>query len=128
MKNFARDESGATVVEMAFALPILILFLYGIIQIGMIMAAVAGMQHALGEGARQATLYPTPADRVIKQRMDAVKFGEYLAPITTDLPTTDPTGKSYKDLAVHYTVTPNFLFFTAPSVTIDRTKRVYLSF
>ena len=37
--------------------PMLLLFVYGIFQFGVILQANAGMQHALGEGARLATLY-----------------------------------------------------------------------
>jgi hypothetical protein len=40
-----------------------------------------------------------------------------------------PAGNtSYRDLSVTYTVTPNFLFFNGPPITLNRTKRVYLSF
>ena len=56
IRRLKRDEQGAAAVEMALALPVLIIFIYGIFQIGMVMAASAGMQHALGEGARLATI------------------------------------------------------------------------
>ncbi|WP_293943159.1 TadE/TadG family type IV pilus assembly protein [Sphingomonas sp.] len=123
-----RDERGLATIEMAFALPILLLFIYGIFQVGMIMAASAGMQHALGEGARLATIYPTPTDTAIKTQINNKLFGAYVGKFTVADPVADPTGKSYKDLSVTYTVTPNYLFFTAPDITLVRSKRVYLSF
>lgn len=123
-----RDERGLATIEMAFALPILLLFIYGIFQVGMIMAASAGMQHALGEGARLATIYPTPTDTAIKTRINDKLFGAYVGQFTVADPVADSTGKSYKDLSVTYTVTPNYLFFTAPDITLVRSKRVYLSF
>ncbi len=123
-----RDERGLATIEMAFALPILLLFIYGIFQVGMIMAASAGMQHALGEGARLATIYPTPTDTAIKTRINDKLFGVYVGQFTVADPVSDSTGKSYKDLSVTYTVTPNYLFFTAPDITLVRSKRVYLSF
>ena len=67
-------------IEMAIALPMLILFIYGIFQVGVVFQANAGMQHALGEGARLATLCynPTPrpaaacrANTTIKDKIDA---------------------------------------------------------
>ena len=128
IRGLIRNNRGLATIEMAFALPILVLFIYGIFQIGMIMAASAGMQHALGEGARYATLYPIPTDAQIKQRVSDKLFGVYIGTFNVDDPVTDPTGKSFKTLSVHYTVTPNFLFFTAPSVTLDRSKKIYLSF
>lgn len=123
-----RDERGLATIEMAFALPILLLFIYGIFQVGMIMAASAGMQHALGEGARLATIYPTPTDTAIKTQINNKLFGAYVGTFTVADPVADATGKSYKDLSVTYTVTPNYLFFTAPDITLVRRKRVYLSF
>jgi Flp pilus assembly protein TadG len=125
IKRIKRDETGAAVVEMAFALPILLTFVYGIFQLGVIFAANAGMQHALGEGARYATLYPSPTDSQIKTKMENKLFGTKIGQYTV----ADPTGTTnYKDLQVSYKVTPNFLFFKLPEITINRTKRVYLSF
>ena len=51
-----RDERGVAATEMALALPVLITMIYGIFQVGLLYQANAGMQHALGEGARYATL------------------------------------------------------------------------
>ena len=125
MKRITQDETGGAVVEMAFALPILLTFVYGIFQLGVIFAANAGMQHALGEGARFATLYPSPSDADIKAKMEGKLFGTKVGKYTV----ADPTGTAnYKDLQVTYKVTPNFLFFKLPEVTVNRTKRVYLSF
>ena len=130
-RRINRDESGAAAVEMALALPVLILFIYGIFQIGMIMAASAGMQHALGEGARLATIYPYPNDASVKTRIQDKVFGTYIGSYVVADPAdvTNGVGTVFaKDLSVTYTVTPNFLFFSAPPVTLVRTKRVYLSF
>lgn len=128
-RTLRQSEEGAATVEMAFSLPILLLFIYGIYQIGVVMAADAGMQHALGEGARLATLYPTPTDAAIKSKIQAKVFGTYIGSYTVADPVTTSSGTSkYKDLQVQYTVTPNFLFFNGSPVTFTRTKRVYLSF
>ena len=51
-----RCQRGAAVIEFALSLPILVLLIYGIFQVGLMFQANAGMQHALGEGARYATL------------------------------------------------------------------------
>ena len=125
INRLRRDDQGAAVVEMAFALPIMLVLVYGIFQLGVIFAANAGMQHALGEGARMATIYPSPTDTEIKAKMNAKLFGTKVGTFAV----ADPIGTTnYKDLQVTYTVTPNFLFFNLPAVTITRTKRVYLSF
>jgi len=138
-----RNEDGAAVVELAFALPILIMFIWGISQFGMVMAADSGIQNGLGEGARMATLFPTPSTATIKQRINDNIFGDFLGSYTIAEPTvvdvtketTDSKGKvqtviigRYMDLNVTYKVTPNFLFFNGSEITMPRSKRVYLSF
>jgi Flp pilus assembly protein TadG len=131
LNRLRRDEDGATVVEFAFAFPILVAFIWGIAQFGMIMAADAGMQHALGEGARMATLYPTPSDADIKTRMETKMFGQFLGAHTVATPETSSgttVGNKYKDLKITYTVTPNFIFVDGPTINFVRTKRVYVAF
>jgi Flp pilus assembly protein TadG len=129
-RKLRRDAEGSAAIEMAISLPILILFIYGIFQVGVVMAADAGMQHALGEGARLATLYPTPTDAAIKNKISAKVFGVYIGSFKTPTVTDPGTAACSKcrDLAVSYEVTPNFLFFTGPKITLNRSKRVYLSF
>lgn len=121
------DDRGAAAIEMAFALPILMLFVYGIFQLGVIMQAHAGMQHALGEGARYATIYPSPTDSQIVTRMSNKVFGMNVGSFGTPTVSTPATSQcTYcKDLQVTYTVTPDFLFFSAPPITLTRNKRVY---
>jgi Flp pilus assembly protein TadG len=47
-----RDEKGAAVIEMAFVLPILIVMIWAFVQLAQIYRALAGIQQALGQGAR----------------------------------------------------------------------------
>ena len=132
-----RDERGAATIEMAIAVPVLTLFLWGILQIGVIFQANAGMQLALGEGARYATLclnpstsgcgVPTNANIVTK--MQDKKFGTGIGSFGTPVVTTPATTECTKcrDLKVTYTVTPNFLYFNGPPISLTRTKRVYVA-
>lgn len=127
-KLLRTDDRGAATVEMALTLPILLTMIYGIFQIGVILAANAGMQHALGEGARYATLYPTPTNSEIAAKITAKRFGVHVG--TWGTPTvTDAVAPAsgYKDLSINYSVTPNFLFFNGPVISWTRTKRVYIS-
>ena len=71
-------QRGAATVEFAIAVPVLVVMLYGIFQVGLIFQANAGMQHALGEGARLATLCTpsgstctSPTDAAIVAKMTA---------------------------------------------------------
>jgi Flp pilus assembly protein TadG len=130
LRKLRRSEEGAAVVELAFALPILIMFIWGIAQFGMILAADAGMQHALGEGARMATLWPKPANALVKQRIQDNVFGNFLGRYTISDPvesTSTSAGNQYIDLQVSYTVTPDFLFWQGSPITYTRSKRVYVT-
>ena len=127
------DDRGAAAIELAFALPTLALLLWGIAQIGMAFQANAGMQHALGEGARLATICVNPTSKgvcsrptndEIKARVSQRVFGTGIGTFNV----ADPVaGTGYLDLQVTFTMPLNFLLFNGPSVSITRTKRVYVA-
>ena len=79
IRSLARDEKGVAVIEMAFAMPILIMMIWMLVQLGLVYRAVAGIQQALGEGARYATLClnpsaagcTTPTATAVKAKIDA---------------------------------------------------------
>ncbi len=137
LKLLRRNEEGAAAIEMAIALPVLLVMIYGIFQVGLVFQANAGMQHALGEGARYATLcIPTstgcnsPSDSDVVTRMSSKVFGMNIGTFGTPTVTTPATTSCThcKDLSVTYTVTPNYLFFNGPAISLTRTKRVYLAY
>ena len=128
-----RDEGGAAAIELAFALPVLVLFIYGIFVIGQLMAANAGAQNALGQGARYATLCLTPtedtgctlpSDDDIQAKISAGLFGTSSGSWST--PTIDRhDADHYLTIEVSYTQNLDFLFFPGPTVTLTRSKKVY---
>lgn len=137
LKLLRRNEQGAAAIELAIALPVLLVMIYGIFQVGLVYQANAGMQHALGEGARLATLCTpngttctTSTDAEIVSKMSSKVFGMNIGTFSTPTVTTPASSvcTHCKDLAVSYTVTPNFLFFNGPPVTLNRSKRVYIAY
>ena len=131
MKRLAllkRDERGAAVVELAIALPVLVSVIFGVFQLAMLYQANAGMQHALGEGARHATLFdPSTANKVpesmtVKNKISQKLFGAADGTFTVANPT---IGAGYLDLQVTYSKKMNFLFMDGPTITLTRTKRAY---
>ena len=128
--SIKRNEQGAAAVEMALAAPVLITIIYGIFQVGLLYQANAGMQHALGEGARYATLcVPTgstcnpPSDAQIKARMTSKLFGKGDGNFTVQDPV---AGTGYRDLRVTYVKTMRVIFFPGPTITLNREKRAYV--
>jgi hypothetical protein len=127
-RKIRADQHGAAVIEIAIALPVLILFIYGIFVVGQLFQASAGMQHALGEAARLATIYPTPSDADLQAKMTAKKFGTKSGTLGALVIVDGGTPAiPYKDLSLTYTQPTDFLFFNGPNVSLTRTKRVYLA-
>lgn len=128
-----RDSRGAAVIEMAIALPVLVVWLWGIFQVGVAFQATAGMQHALGEGARLATICQNPtaagvcstaSNSAIQERINQKVFGTGVGTFTVG---EIVEGPDYKQLSVTFTMPMNFLFFQGPSINLTRTKRVYIA-
>jgi Flp pilus assembly protein TadG len=121
------DQAGGAAIEFAIAVPVLVVMIYGIFVIGMVLLANAGLNHALGEAARLATLYPTPSDTDIQARITQEKFGLGNGTLATPGIVTDNVNH-YKTITLTYTQPTNFLFFPGPNVTITRSKRVYIAY
>ena len=126
-----RDESGAAAIEFAIAVPVLMMMIWGIFQIAMVLQANAGVQQALGQGARYATIFDTttnqrPTDDQISARITAAKFGTgngtWHTPVIDD---SNEASDGYIDISVEYDVPTDFLLFSGPDVTLSHSKRVY---
>ncbi|HET9354813.1 MAG TPA: TadE family protein [Sphingomicrobium sp.] len=122
------DSRGAAVIEMAFALPVLIMLLWMIVQLGLVFRAMSGIQHGLGEGARMATLFPKPTDTAIRTRITDAVYG--IGPGSFNIPT--PTsgtadGATYLDLRVTYTQPTDLLIIPGPTISVTRSKRVWIA-
>ena len=124
MRKLIKNEKGAAAIEMAFALPIFLMLVWSVFQLGLAFRAVAGMQHALGEGARLATIYPKPANDDIVDKIEAEVYGDGPG----EFAVSDPTvGTGYIDLSVSYSQDTNLIFLPGPTISLTRTKRVYVA-
>jgi Flp pilus assembly protein TadG len=112
--------------------------IWGIFQVGIAFQASAGMQHALGEGARLATICKNPtADGAcsvattaeikakIAEKVFGTGVGTFSDPSVTTPPTTDCT--NCRLLSVTFSMPTNFLLFQGPTISLTRTKRVYVA-
>jgi Flp pilus assembly protein TadG len=131
-----RNQDGAAAVEMAFALPVLIVLIWMFVQLAQVYRAMAGIQQALGEGARYATLCLNPtnagctspsADQV-KTKVNNSVYGIGPGSFTVPTPTsgTDGTG-NYYDVTVQYTQPTSLLLFPGPTIDVSRSKRVWIA-
>lgn len=126
LRKLNADRTGSSAIEFAVAVPVLVTFIWGIFQVAILYRANAGLQHALGEAARYATLYPTPSDSDIQAKITAGKFGLDDGTWSTPTITTDTSAQT-KLISVTYSQPTDFLFFQGPTVSLTRSKLVYLS-
>jgi|JI8StandDraft_2_1071088.scaffolds.fasta_scaffold26716_4 Flp pilus assembly protein TadG len=125
IRSLLRSRSGATAAEFSMVLPVFLMFVFAFIGIGQLFWANAGLRHAIGEGARVATLFPRRSNAQIISAIQANSFG-----LGNDLGTPTITagtanGQDFVDITV--TVNPGFnLFFieVAP-VSFTETRRAY---
>jgi Flp pilus assembly protein TadG len=128
LRALRRDERGAAVIETAFALPALIIMVWAVVQLGLVFRAMSGIQHALGEGARLATLYPQPTDDAIHDKIEDVVYGIGPGTFTIEEPVPGTeNGSAYLDLEVSYTQQTDMLFLPGPTITVSRSKRVWVA-
>lgn len=126
VKNLIRDQKGAAAVEFILAAPFLILLLVGILQMGIVFLAKAGLEQAVESGARFATIFPRPSDEDISARVRASGYGMRASDIEGPTLTHGTTGGSpYIEITMSYTVTPNFIFFTMAPIRLVHTRRAF---
>jgi Flp pilus assembly pilin Flp len=128
LRRLRRDDRGAAVIETAFALPALILMMWMLVQAGLVFRAMSGIQHGLGQGARMATLFPKPSNDAIEAAINSAVYG--IGPGTFDIEdpiTGTADGATYLDLKVTYTQPTDMLLFPGPTITVSRSKRVWIA-
>lgn len=137
VRPLSRNEQGVATVEMAFALPILIVLIFMFVQLAQIYRAMAGIQQALGEGARYATLCVNPSTSgcsvptasQIKTVINNSVYGIGPGTFTVSDPTSGSDGGTghYYDLSVSYSQPTSLMLFPGPTVSVSRSKRVWVA-
>ena len=123
------NDRGAAAIEMAFALPTLVIMIWMLVQLGLVFRAMSGIQHALGEGARYATIWPQPTDDQIETKIEEAVYGIGPGNFTIHEPEPGMTdaGEAYLDLQVSYTQHTDLLLLPGPDITVSRSKRVWVA-
>lgn len=129
-----KDTRGVAVIEMAFALPVFVIMLWALIQLAMVYRALAGIQQALGEGARYATLCINPAatgcfspdGTSIRNKVMGSVYGIGPGTFTVPTPVSQSSGTGrYFDITVNYSQPTSLLLLPGPTINVSRSKRVW---
>jgi Flp pilus assembly pilin Flp len=126
VKTLIRDQKGAAAIEFILAAPFLILLLVGILQMGIMFLAKAGLEQAVEAGARYATIFPRPSESDIRAKVLASGYGMQASSIDFPPLVYDNAGGSpYVEITLKYQVTPNFIFFQLAPIELQHTRRAY---
>lgn len=120
LRRFSRDETGAVLVEFLIVMPILLLFLFGIMQYGMYFLTYNGMQFAARDAARTAAVGAIQTTPALEQTLRDSRAG--VAPwVRSDL--WDVTGTlSATDVTVEIEVpSQGATFFRLPMLPMPDT-------
>jgi Flp pilus assembly protein TadG len=136
IRRIVRDQEGTAVIEMAFAFPVVIVMIYMIFQLAQVYRALAGIQQALGEGARYATLCLNPSltgcsiptATQVQTKVNNSVYGIGPGTFSVPMPTKATAGSSsYYDITVNYTQPTSLLLVPGPTITVSRSKRVWVA-
>ena len=120
-------RSGSITAEFSLTVPILLALMFGIIQVGVLFFANAGLKHGLGEAARHATLWPRRTDAQIAAKVASAAFGINTAYLATPVITHGVSqGTDYTQIDVSYRVPLNIFFISLPTVTLTDSRRVFV--
>lgn len=128
IRRLIKNDKGVAAVEMAFGLPIFIIMMWMMVQMGLVFRAMSGINHGLGEGARYATLYPQPTASQVKSKISSTVYG--IGPGDFEIP--EPVsgvedGAAFLDLQVTYSQETDLLLLPGPTISVSRSKRVWVS-
>lgn len=125
-----RNRAGAAVVEFAIIAPLMLMFTFGLIEIGRISMVKQTATHASREGAR-AAVHPTATVASVMQRVN-----DELMPLSLDNASVEMEPSSFDDLEPGEMVKvrvkinldsiswlPGFFSFAAPDVVAESAMR-----
>jgi hypothetical protein len=118
------DRRGAVLAEFILVVPLWGLLIFATLQTAQVLWGYAGLQHAVAEGARLATLFPRQTNTQIRNRIYAKVFGILPADISVPILTAGTSGSiDYIDISVDYTARLPLL--EVDLMTFRETRRAY---
>jgi Flp pilus assembly protein TadG len=126
-RRLLADRRGATMLEFALVVPVLLAMLLGIVMLGMVFLAQAGLRSAVEDAARYATIWPRPSQTEIEARIAARRFGmdpaNIVAPTVTFSTSSSP---NYVTISMGYNLTINYLL-GSKTISLTETRRAYVT-
>jgi len=127
MRNILRSTGGSSTVDFAFALPVLVVMMIGIMQMGLTLHASGAMRHAVGEGIRLAKVDPTASqtdiEAEVKDEMTALDLDKI---VTLEVTRGTSNGVAFGRIRLQYRVDPVIQLLPVPAITLTEEKQAYI--
>jgi len=126
-RNILRSTGGSSTVDFAFALPVLVVMMIGIMQMGLTLHASGAMRHAVGEGIRLAKVDPTASqadiEAEVKDEMTALDLDKI---VTLEVTRGTSNGVAFGRIRLQYRVDPVIQLLPVPAITLTEEKQAYI--
>jgi Flp pilus assembly protein TadG len=126
----SRARAGAAAVEFALIAPLMLLFTFGLIEIGRLIMVKHAITQATREGARLAVLHTSTGDQVtarVMEELTLMSVPQATVEVTpADLQAAPPGGDVTVLVRIDPTTVswlPNMVFFTQPEIVGSTTMR-----
>jgi len=137
IRNIVSDKRGAAAVEMAFALPVTIMLMIGILQFALVLQASGAMRHGLGEGLRYAKVNtvsdPSDSSAVAAHKATVEEIAK------NSLAGVNPSGikavtfargvsngAQFGSISMEYELKPIIPFAAIPAIKLNESRQIYL--
>ena len=121
------NNQGTTALEFALVAPVLLMLLMGIIQLGILFYVQAGLKSTVEDAARYATLWPTPSQTQIEQRMQTHRFGMDIRNIVGPTITFSTSqAPNFVTISMSYNITIDFVF-GEKTLVLSESRRAYVA-
>ena len=127
LARWRMNNRGTTALEFALIAPVLLMLLIGIIQLGILFYVQAGLKSAVEDAARYATLWPTPNEAQIEQRIESHRFGMDIKNIVG--PTiifSQNQAPNFVTISMSYNVRLNYIF-GEKTLVLSESRRAYVA-
>lgn len=120
------DSRAAGVVEFALVAPVLLSMVVGVVQLGRLYLANAGLASAVEDAARYATIWPRPTQAQITSRIAARRWGLESARLGTPTVTFTNSDPDYVTISMTYNFTLNYVLGER-TITLTETRRAFVT-
>jgi len=127
LRNLIADVRGAAVIDFAFAMPVLITLMIGILQLSLVLQASGAMRNAVGEGMRYAKVHPSASESDVLAKARAGLAGinpDGIVALTLQRGTTN--GADFARITMRYQLDPMIPFADIPPIVLNQSKFAYL--